>query len=263
MSSDPSLTIKDPSEDPSEDPSGEFSWRKILDALSLKMDPATFNLWLRGTRALGLRDGCLTVQVGHANALPWLERRLSRIIERTLAYTLPGVRLRFVAPGDRDEPAACGTLSQASPTMPEVPAHVSEASARVPPAPVHVPPAPGHSPHAPGSMPQPPGHAPDAPGPAPAAPAHTPCPVHPPPSILHRPSCPTGEGSIIVSGEKSVSTLPPLCLCSRQDAPLPLAATSSLARGRPEHWRHRPPRGPPRRLWPGAADLVRQWHVTN
>ena len=188
MSSDPSLT-KDPSEDPSEDPSGQVSWQTILDALSLRMDPATFNLWLRGTRALSLRDGCLTVQAGHANALPWLEHRLARIIERTLAHYLPGVRLRFLAPGDRAHPLPHALDHNPTPGDPSPPL----------PLPLDHNPAPGDRPPPPPSgdtaepsrhVPPAPAHAPPAPGPRPAAPTSTPDTIHHPSFVLCSPPQP-------------------------------------------------------------------------
>jgi hypothetical protein len=253
MSSDPSLT-KDPSEDPSEDPSGEFSWRKILDALSLKMDPATFNLWLRGTRALSLGGGWLTVQAHHANALPWLEHRLSRIIERTLAYYLPGVRLRFVAPGDRSHPLPLAVDHNPTPGDPHPPSLCGT---------VPQPPAPAPEAFA---------HLPQAPAPRPAVRRPTPT-RHHPSSNLQYPLASResrianvpfpGWGAIIVSQKNSVSHPIPRSLRSRQNPPLPLAAPGSYAQGGPEGWRHHPKRGPPGRLRPGAVDPVHQWHLPN
>ena len=58
-------------------------WQMVLDELALQMTVATFDRWLRGTRARG-NDDVLVVTVANENARAWVEGRLSETIVRTV-----------------------------------------------------------------------------------------------------------------------------------------------------------------------------------
>jgi hypothetical protein len=67
-------------------PEADRLWASVLDDLLLQMDPATFNAWLRGSRVLATEGDRLTIGVRNAYAVEWLEKRLMRVIKRTLAW---------------------------------------------------------------------------------------------------------------------------------------------------------------------------------
>jgi hypothetical protein len=64
----------------------ERVWREILDQLELEMTQATFNTWLRDTRALSGDDGVLVVEVRNDFAQEWLDVRLRPTIERVARH---------------------------------------------------------------------------------------------------------------------------------------------------------------------------------
>jgi chromosomal replication initiation ATPase DnaA len=77
----------------------ERLWQAALDELKLQMTADTFDYWLRGTRGLELADGTLRVGVPNVYAKDWLEHRLRRTIDRTLAYIRGELSVEFlVAP---------------------------------------------------------------------------------------------------------------------------------------------------------------------
>jgi hypothetical protein len=59
-------------------------WQRALADLQLQMTRATFDTWLRGTRVVEADAGSLTVGVGNAYALDWLNQRLMPLIQRTI-----------------------------------------------------------------------------------------------------------------------------------------------------------------------------------
>jgi chromosomal replication initiator protein len=59
-------------------------WQATLGELQLQMTRATFDTWLRGSRAIGYEDDTLVVHVRHAYAVEWLHNRLLPVIRRTL-----------------------------------------------------------------------------------------------------------------------------------------------------------------------------------
>ena len=60
-------------------------WDAVLQELRLELTRATFDTWLRPTRAVGREDGTLIVQVASEPARAWLESRLQKRVEQTLA----------------------------------------------------------------------------------------------------------------------------------------------------------------------------------
>jgi chromosomal replication initiator protein len=75
-------------------------WQAVLGELQLQMTRATFDTWLRGSRAIDFEDNALTVHVDHAYAVDWLQNRLLPIILRTLRrHAGPDVDVLFTARG--------------------------------------------------------------------------------------------------------------------------------------------------------------------
>jgi chromosomal replication initiator protein len=78
--------------------SAQKLWQAVLGELQLQMARATFDTWLRGSRAISFEDSILTVYVRHAYAVDWLQNRLLGTIKRTLGrHTSSDVDLVFTA----------------------------------------------------------------------------------------------------------------------------------------------------------------------
>ena len=81
----------------SERSAGEEIWRAVLEQLQLELTRATFDTWLRPTRAVGREEGVLVVRVASVYAREWLESRLQGMVERALErVTGEPLRVRFV-----------------------------------------------------------------------------------------------------------------------------------------------------------------------
>jgi chromosomal replication initiation ATPase DnaA len=62
------------------------------------MTRAPFDTWLRGSKVVEARDGCLTIVVRHAFTVDWLQNRLLPVIERTVAgHTNGALTITLVA----------------------------------------------------------------------------------------------------------------------------------------------------------------------
>jgi hypothetical protein len=111
---DPPSSIDDPSPQPAPSPpigralrpqphdparaELERLWRTVLADLKLQMSAATFSCYLELTRPLQRVDDTLYVAVPNAYDRDWLDHRLRRPIDRTLAYVAPGLSVQFVDP---------------------------------------------------------------------------------------------------------------------------------------------------------------------
>ena len=72
-------------------------WDVILAELKLQMTRYTYVTWLQQTRGIRLTATELTIQVPNAYVKDWLENRLRRRIQRTIAYHAGRpVNVRFV-----------------------------------------------------------------------------------------------------------------------------------------------------------------------
>jgi len=70
---------------PADLPDGaEELWEQVLDALRLELPRATFETWLRPSRAVGREDGTLIVQVANDHARGWVDGRLRGMVERAV-----------------------------------------------------------------------------------------------------------------------------------------------------------------------------------
>lgn len=78
----------------------ERLWRQVLVDLEQQMSRATFDRWLRDSRLVALDGEAATVAVSSRHAIPWLEGRLQRVVQATLAHHLARpVGLRYVVQG--------------------------------------------------------------------------------------------------------------------------------------------------------------------
>jgi hypothetical protein len=59
-------------------------WQAALRELELQMTKATFDTWVKNTRAISYKDGTFVIGVYDALARDWLENRLLTTVERTL-----------------------------------------------------------------------------------------------------------------------------------------------------------------------------------
>jgi len=81
----------------------EQAWQSILGQLQMEMPRASFDTWVRDTRALSLEDRTLMIGVRNAYARDWLENRLASTINRLLIGILnDNVEVNFVV-ADQDD----------------------------------------------------------------------------------------------------------------------------------------------------------------
>ena len=74
-------------------------WKTALAELALQMTKATFDTWVRASRAVDHRDGILYVQVHSPYAKDWLENRLDTTIRRTVTGIVgSSTEVRYVLP---------------------------------------------------------------------------------------------------------------------------------------------------------------------
>ena len=72
-------------------------WHATLGELQLQMTRATFDTWVRPTRAITYQDGAMTVGVHSPYAKEWLENRLNTTIQRTVTGIVgKSVEMRYV-----------------------------------------------------------------------------------------------------------------------------------------------------------------------
>ncbi|WP_347245963.1 DnaA N-terminal domain-containing protein [Thermogutta sp.] len=67
-----------------ETPEPERLWQRALGELQLELTRATFETWLRGSRAIACEDGTFVIRVANTYARDWLESRLKPVVERVL-----------------------------------------------------------------------------------------------------------------------------------------------------------------------------------
>ena len=79
----------------------EQTWKSVLDQLQTDMPRASFETWVRDTKALSYSDGVLTIAVRNAYARDWLESRLVSTVNRMLIGILnENVHVDFVVAQD-------------------------------------------------------------------------------------------------------------------------------------------------------------------
>ncbi len=89
------------------------AWQRILGELQLQMTRATFDAWLKHTRAVELDGDTLVVAVPNAATLDWLTSRLGSAMRQIVASVAgPDVAWRFVVEPDSDSGATGGGSAQ-------------------------------------------------------------------------------------------------------------------------------------------------------
>ncbi len=81
----------------------EQTWKSILDQLQTDMPRASFETWVRDTKALSYTGGVLTIAVRNAYARDWLESRLASTVDRLLVgIQSENAQVNFVVAQDDD-----------------------------------------------------------------------------------------------------------------------------------------------------------------
>ena len=79
----------------------EETWKSVLEQLQTDMPRASFETWVRDTKALSYSDGVLTIAVRNAYARDWLESRIVSTVNRLLVGILnENVHVNFVVAQD-------------------------------------------------------------------------------------------------------------------------------------------------------------------
>ena len=82
----------------------EQVWKSVLDQLQTEMPRASFETWVRDTKALSNTDGALTVAVRNAYARDWLESRLASTVNHMLVGILnENMYVNFVVAQDDED----------------------------------------------------------------------------------------------------------------------------------------------------------------
>ena len=100
-------------------------WHATLGELQLQMTRATFDTWVRPTRAITYQDGAMVVGVHSPYAKEWLENRLNTTIQRTVTGIVgKSVEMRYVVKdvksSQRDDEIEPGWLPDANRSEPEI-----------------------------------------------------------------------------------------------------------------------------------------------
>jgi hypothetical protein len=94
-------------------------WQAALRELQLQMTKATFETWVKNTRAISHEEGIFVIGVPNALARDWLENRLLTTVERTLVGIIGHpVEVKFAA---LEESAAAESQRQPPAAHPSVP----------------------------------------------------------------------------------------------------------------------------------------------
>lgn len=82
----------------------EQAWQSVLGQLQMEMPRASFDTWVRDTKALSYQDGTLTIGVRNAYARDWLESRLASTVSRLLVGIMnASVAVNFIVNGNDSE----------------------------------------------------------------------------------------------------------------------------------------------------------------
>ncbi len=81
----------------------EQAWQSVLGQLQMEMPRASFDSWVRDTKAASFEEGVMTITTRNAYARDWLESRLASTVQRLLVGILnQSVLVQFVV-GDAPE----------------------------------------------------------------------------------------------------------------------------------------------------------------
>ena len=79
----------------------EQTWNSVLDQLQIDMPHASFETWVRDTKALSYADGVLTIAARNSYARDWLESRLVDTVDQILGTS--NARVNFVVAQDDED----------------------------------------------------------------------------------------------------------------------------------------------------------------
>ena len=100
----------------------EQIWQAALGELQLQITRATFDTWVKDTRAISYEDGTFLVAVRNGYTKDWLENRLLSTIKRTLVGIVGrSVEVRFIVwnpEAEQEEPVALLRPPDSSPPSP-------------------------------------------------------------------------------------------------------------------------------------------------
>ena len=66
----------------------EHAWQSVLGQLQMEMPKASFDTWVRDTKAVHFEQDTLSIGVVNSYARDWLENRLQSTVERLLVGIL-------------------------------------------------------------------------------------------------------------------------------------------------------------------------------
>jgi chromosomal replication initiator protein len=99
----------------------EQAWQSVLGQLQMEMPRASYDTWLRETKAVSYEDGLMTIAVGNAYARDWLENRLQSTVVRLLAGIMNRVvEVRFVVTKVQESEESSVVVEESEPGMPVV-----------------------------------------------------------------------------------------------------------------------------------------------
>ena len=82
----------------------EQAWQSVLGQLQMEMPRASFDTWVRDTRAISIEDGIMTIATRNEYARDWLESRLQSTTQRLLVGILnQSITVAFVVQDSMDE----------------------------------------------------------------------------------------------------------------------------------------------------------------
>ena len=81
------------------------AWQSVLGQLQMEMPRASFDTWVRDTKAISLDDGVMKVGVRNTYARDWLESRLESTVNRLLVgiLNMGVVSVNFVVSGENTD----------------------------------------------------------------------------------------------------------------------------------------------------------------
>jgi hypothetical protein len=82
----------------------EQAWQSVLGQLQMEMPRASFDTWVRDTRAISIEDGVMTISTRNRYACDWLESRLQSTVQRLLVGILnQSISVQFVVEDSPEE----------------------------------------------------------------------------------------------------------------------------------------------------------------
>lgn len=95
------------------------AWLATQGQLQVQLQPATYETWVRDARFVSCQDDVFTISVRNAYAKDWLERRLHRVVQRTVSSILGRpVEIQFIIQPPAEKPPKPQEAPLLEPTSP-------------------------------------------------------------------------------------------------------------------------------------------------